>query len=195
MTTTDAAPPDTAPRTTRRLARWRAGRSRRRVLLLVTAVSAVAAVVTGLLWVTAANSTTLAMARDRDVVLADATQAAIDLNTLNWKNVDAGLALWEQSSTGDVLAEFRQNRAQYAKAVTDAKRSTVATVLDAAVTELDDRAGVARVIVAVDVTVTSDGQPPVVTRQRLQMEMQRTPAGWKVAELSPVRSPTAGTGN
>lgn len=173
----------------------RTGWTPRRVLLVVTALAAVATVVTGLLWVTAANSGTLAMARDRDVVLADARQAAINLNTLDWKDVDAGLALWEQSATGGVLAEFQQNRAQYAKAVTEAKRSTVATVPDAAVTELDDRAGVARVIVAVDVTVTPDGQAPVVTRQRLQMEMNRTPAGWKVAKLSPVRTPTTGTGN
>ncbi len=181
------------------LARWRpvhqGGVTPRGVALAALVVAALAALVFGGLWAQEATSSSLALARDRDAVLVDAKQAAINLNTLDWRNVDAGLALWERSATGDVLAEFQQNRAQYAKAVADAKRSTTATAPDAAVSELDDRAGVARVLVAVDVTVTPDGQAPVVTRQRLQLEMTRTPSGWKVSRLSPVRSPTAPAGN
>jgi Mce-associated membrane protein len=167
----------------------------RRVLVIAVVLAAVAAAVSGALWAFAATSGSLAMARDRDAVLADARQAAINLNTLDYRNVAAGLDLWQQSSTGQVLAEFQQNRDQYAKLVQESRRTTVATVPDAAVTELDEHAGVARVLVAVDVTVTPEGQAPAVTRQRLQMEMTRTPAGWKVSLLSPVRSPAAGTGN
>jgi Mce-associated membrane protein len=91
-----------------------------------------------------------------------------------------------------VLEEFRQNRTEYAKAVSDSKRATVATIADAAVGELDERAGTARVLVGVDVQVTPEGQQPTLTRQRLQMEMTRTDTGWKVSRLNPVRSPTAG---
>ncbi len=167
----------------------------RRVLVVGVAGAAVVALVFGVLWVLALSSGSLALARDRDAVLVDARQAAINLNTLDYRNVDAGLDLWQQSSTGSVLAEFQQNRDQYAKLVQESKRTTVATVPDAAVTELDERAGVARVLVAVDVTVTPDGQPPAVTRQRLQMEMTRTPDGWKVSKLSPVRTPSTGAGN
>jgi Mce-associated membrane protein len=164
----------------------------RRVLTIAVVLAALAAVVLGVLWVLTLTSSSLALARDRDAVLVDARQAAINLNSLDYRNVDAGLDLWQQSSTGAVLAEFQQNRDQYAKLVQDSKRTTVATVPDAAVTELDEHAGVARVLVAVDVTVTPEGQPSAVTRQRLQMEMTRTPQGWKVSKLSPVRSPTTG---
>jgi Mce-associated membrane protein len=167
----------------------------RRVLVIAVVLAAVAAAAFGALWALAATSGSLAMARDRDAVLADARQAAINLNTLDYRNVAAGLDLWQQSSTGQVLAEFQQNRDQYAKLVQESRRTTVATVPDAAVNELDEHAGVARVLVAVDVTVTPEGQAPAVTRQRLQMEMTRTPAGWKVSLLSPVRSPTTGAGN
>jgi Mce-associated membrane protein len=160
----------------------------RRALVVAVGVAAVAAVVFGALWALAVTSPSLALARDRDAVLADARQAAINLNTLDYRNVAAGLDLWQQSSTGQVLAEFQQNRDQYAKLVQESKRATVATVADAVVTELDEHAGVARVLVAVDVTVTPDGQAPAVTRQRLQMEMTRTPSGWKASKLSPVRS-------
>ena len=90
-----------------------------------------------------------------------------------------------------MLAEFQQNREQYAKLVQESRRTTVASVADAAVTELDEHAGVARVLVAVDVTVTPEGEVPAVTRERLQMEMTRTPAGWKTSRLSPVRAPAA----
>lgn len=178
----DEAAPEPAPRF-----------APRRILTVLVAVAAVAAVVLGIFWAMALNSSSLALAKDRDAVLVDARQAAINLNTLNYKAVDAGLNLWEQSSTGAVLDEFKQNRAAYAKAVTDSKRSTVATVPDAAVAELDERSGVARVLIGVDVTVTPEGQAPVVTRQRLQLEMTRTDSGWKVSKLNPVRSPTTGS--
>lgn len=181
----EAARPDAGSATTR-------PRTVRRALTVAFALATLAAVVLAVLWVLTLTSLSLALARDRDAVLVDAKQAAINLNTLDYRNVDAGLDLWQQSSTGAVLAEFQQNRDQYAKLVQDSKRTTVATVPDAAVTELDEHAGVARVLVAVDVTVTPEGQPAAVTRQRLQMEMTRTPDGWKVSKLSPVRSPTTG---
>jgi Mce-associated membrane protein len=163
-------------------------------MVVAVVLATLAAAVFGTLWAQAASSGSLALARDRDAVLADARQAAVNLNTLDYRNVDAGLDRWEQSSTGQVLTEFQQNRDQYAKLVRESRRATVATVPAAAVTELDEHAGVARVLVAVDVTVTPEGQAPAVTRQRLQVEMTRTPSGWKVSLLSPVRAPTTTVG-
>lgn len=58
---------------------------------------------------------------------------------------------------------------------------------DAAVAELDTRAGIARVLVGVDVQVRPEGEEAVLTRQRLQLEMTRTAEGWKVSTLAPVR--------
>ncbi len=167
----------------------------RRVLVTAVVLAALAAATFGALWAFAATSGSLELARDRDAVLVDARQAAINLNTLDYRNAAAGLDRWQQSSTGQVLTEFEQNRDQYAKLVQEARRATVATVPAAAVTELDELAGVARVLVAVDVTVTPEGQAPAVTRQRLQMEMTRTPSGWRASLLSPVRAPTTGARN
>lgn len=181
------------PDTAEPAAKWPPRITPRRALGVLVAVVAVAAVVLGLLWALALNSGSLALARDRDAALVAAKEAAVALNTLNYKDADAGLSQWEQVATGSVLAEFRQNRAAYAKAVSDSRRATVATVPDAAVAELDERAGVARVLVGVDVSVTPEGQQPTITRQRLQLEMTRTDAGWKVSKLSPVRSPTTGS--
>jgi Mce-associated membrane protein len=118
----------------------------RRVLVIAVVLAALAAAALGALWALAATSGSLELARDRDAVLVDARQAAINLNTLDYRNAAAGLDLWQQSSTGQVLTEFEQNRDQYAKLVQESRRATVATVPAAVVTELDEQAGVARVL-------------------------------------------------
>lgn len=156
-------------------------RSPVRLLTALVAVAAVVAVVLGILWAVTLTDGSRELAQTRDVVLVDARQAAINLNSLDFENVQAGLDLWEQSSTAGLLEEFRSNRAEYAQLVTESQRTTEATVPDAAVAELDLRAGIARVIVGVDVQVTAQGQEPSLFRQRLQMEMTRTEAGWKAS--------------
>jgi Mce-associated membrane protein len=160
-------------------------------LIALVVLAAVAAVFFGARFVLSLNDEGLEVAKEREAVLVDARQAAINLNSLDYHNVQAGLDLWEQTSTGPLLDEFRANRAEYEKVVTDARRVTVATVQDAAVAELDTRAGIARVLVGLDVEVRPEGQDPVVTRQRLQLEMTRTDGGWKASRVAPVRTPSS----
>jgi Mce-associated membrane protein len=158
-------------------------------LAVLVALAALAALFFGGRWVLATGDDGLELAAQREAALMDARQAAINLNSLDHRNVAAGLDLWEQTSTGTLLEEFRANRAEYEQVVTQARRVTVATVQDAAVAELDVRAGTARVLVAIDVEVSPEGQAPVVTRQRLQLEMTRTDEGWKASRVAPVRTP------
>ncbi|GAA0933835.1 hypothetical protein [Pseudonocardia zijingensis] len=161
-----------------------------RALAALVALTALAALFFGGRWALAAGDEGLELAAAREAVLVDARQAAINLTTLDHQDVARGLDLWEQSSTGTLLDEFRANRAEYEQVVTQARRATTATVPDAGVAELDLRAGTARVLVAVDVEVRPEGQSPVVTRQRLELEMTRTDQGWKASRLAPVRTPS-----
>ncbi|WP_300017055.1 hypothetical protein [Pseudonocardia sp.] len=158
-----------------------------RLLTIAVAVLTVVAVVLGILWAITLGDGSRELAQARDVVLVDARQAAMNLNSLDHENVEAGLDLWERSSTAGLLEEFRANRAEYAQLVTESQRTTEATVPDAAVAELDLRAGVARVLVGVDVQVTAPGQEPSLFRQRLQLEMTRTADGWKASRADIVR--------
>jgi Mce-associated membrane protein len=158
-------------------------------LAALVALATVAALFFGGQWVLALGDEDLELSAQREAVLIDARQAAINLNSLDHRNVAAGLDLWEQTSTGTLLDEFRANRAEYEQVVTQAQRVTVATVQDAAVAELDVRAATARVLVAIDVEVRPEGQNPVITRQRLQLEMTRTDQGWKASRVAPVRTP------
>ncbi len=140
----------------------------------------------GLSWFRAAHDPSIALSMVRDAALQDAQQDAINLNTLDHRRVQAGLQLWEQSATGAALEEFQKNRAAYVQTVTDSKTTSTARVGDAAVADLDDQAGTARVLVGVDVTYTPEQRAPSCVRQRLQLDMKRTPDGWKVEHLAPV---------
>jgi Mce-associated membrane protein len=162
-----------------------------RVLVPLVAVAAVVALFFGVRWGLALGDDDLKVAAARDTVLVDAQQAAININTLDYRTVAKGLDLWEQTSTGPLLDEFKTNRDGYEKLVTSARRVTEATVVDGAVAELDLRAGTARVIVGLDVKVIPEGSDPVVTRQRLHMEMTRTDQGWKASRVAPVREPAS----
>lgn len=161
-----------------------------RVAIVVLAVLAVLACASaawfGIAWARAAGDESLDLAVTRDVVLRDARQAAINLNTLDFERVEPGLDLWQSSATGTLADEFRNNRQTYAAAITEARTRTEARVLEAAVAELDPAAGTARVLVAVDVTVNTQAQPPAERRQRLQMQMVRTEQGWKASAIEPV---------
>jgi Mce-associated membrane protein len=160
-------------------------------LVALVALAAVATLFFGARWALALGDDGLDLATEREAVLVDARQSAINLNSLDYRNVTAGLDLWEQTSTGTLLDEFRANRAEYEKVVTESRRVTVATVQDAAVAELDVRSGIARVLVGLDVEVRPEGQDPVVTRQRLQLEMTRTADGWRASRVAPVRTPSS----
>ncbi|MPZ66327.1 MAG: hypothetical protein GEU83_12730 [Pseudonocardiaceae bacterium] len=163
-----------------------------RMAIVVTVVLAVLASLTagwfGISWYRAAHDESLDVAAARDVVLRESQQVAVNLNTLDYENVEPGLDRWIGASTGQLADEFRTNRESYADAITAARTKTEARVLDAAAAALDPTAGTARVLLIVDVTATREQGEPVVNRQRLQMEMSRTEQGWKASAIQPVGS-------
>lgn len=157
--------------------------------LVVAALALVACLMAGwfgLSWLRAAYDDDIALGMVRDAALQDAQQAAINLNTLDHRQVQGGLQLWEQSATGAALEEFRTNRDIYVRTVTESKTTSIARVRDAAVAELNDRAGTARVLVGVDVTYLPEQREASCVRQRLRLDMKRTPEGWKVEHIAPV---------
>lgn len=168
--------------------RWRSG-PLGVATLVVGALATLACVVAawfGLSWFRAAHDESIRLGIVRDTALQDAQQAAINVNTLDHHRVRSGFELWEQSATGAALEEFRSHRDAYVRTVTDSKTSSTARVGDAAVAELDDRAGTASVLVGVDVTYLPEQREPSCVRQRLVLGMKRTPDGWKVDKIGPV---------
>ncbi|MFC4910230.1 hypothetical protein [Actinomadura gamaensis] len=155
----------------------------RPVSLALCAVAAVAFAWTSWTWYDAAHDDARHYAELRDRVLNTAEQEIQNLNTLDYRQVDRSLKAWQDSATSDLYQDISQGRSQFAQQVQKAQTVTSGKVLEGAVTELDEHAGRARVIVAIQITVTPPKGDPVVKRSRLIGELTRTPGGWKISAL------------
>jgi Mce-associated membrane protein len=125
-------------------------------------------------------------AQTRDRVLQAGEQAVQNFSTLDYRRVSRGLSLWEQSSTGALHSQIAARSAQFEQQVQAARTITTAKILDGALTALNIRAGTARIIVAVQITVIPATGTPVVKQNRLEGQLTRTPSGWKLSALGQV---------
>jgi Mce-associated membrane protein len=161
---------------------------RRRIdpVLATAAVVLVGAVlfaaVAGWSWLSAPRTPSLA--QTRDAALRAGEQAVLNLNTLNYRTVEAGLRLWEQSSTGALHAEIVAGRAAFVRQIRLAKTVTSAKVIDAALTNLNAHA--ATIIVAIQVSVAPAKGAASAKQSRLEGQLTRTASGWKLSALSQV---------
>jgi Mce-associated membrane protein len=140
----------------------------------------------GVSWWSGANSDGVAYSEERDEVLRVGQVGIANFTTLDYRKVDEDLARWMDSSTGDLHQEIETGKDTRKKQIQDAKTVTTSRVLDAAVTELDDRAGQAHLIAVVETTVAPDGGQAVKKVNRYQTDLSRTDAGWKLSALGPV---------
>ncbi|MEV3853287.1 nuclear transport factor 2 family protein [Streptomyces sp. NPDC050095] len=135
-------------------------------------------------WYGAAHDDTASYATARDDALEAGEQAVQNLNTLDHRKLGPGLDLWESSTTGDLHSQLVKGRAEFTKQVESARTVSTAKVLSGAVTELDERAGRARVMVALRVTVTATGQKATDKDSRMLGELTRTDGHWKLSALA-----------
>lgn len=152
---------------------------------LVVAAAAVAGWF-GVAWLNAANDDSLEYSQVRDEVNRVGQAAVVTMNTLDYRKVDAGLKDWETATTGALREEVVKGRKTSRDAIVAAQSVTKATVLSSAVSELDDRAGQASVLVALKVNVTVKGEEPKDKFMRLAAKLQRTDDGWKLYEIGQV---------
>src|SRR5262249_41141093 len=97
-------------------------------------LAAVFAAWSGWSWYRASTAAAPADAQLRDQVLQAGEQAVQNFNTLDYRKVAAGLALWEQSSTGPLHTEISAGRTQFERQIARTKTITTARVLDGAPT-------------------------------------------------------------
>lgn len=131
----------------------------------------------------AAHDDAAAYAQARDDALAAGEQAVQNMNTLDHARLEQGLDTWEDSTTGDLHQQLVDGREAFVKQIEAAKTVSIAKILSGAVTELDDRAGRAGVMVALRVTVTAPEGEPAVKESRMLGRLTRTSEGWKLSAL------------
>ncbi|MFF2848112.1 hypothetical protein ACFVT5_17600 [Streptomyces sp. NPDC058001] len=134
-------------------------------------------------WYGAAHDESADYAAARDAALEAGEQAVQNLNTLDHRQLDRGLDLWESSTTGELHSQLAKGREEFAVQVAEAKTVSTAKVLSGALTELDQRAGRARVLVALRVTVRASDAKATEKDSRMLGELTRTKGHWKLSAL------------
>lgn len=190
----DTAQRDTARESTAPAGTVRAG-ARNPLVIVALALAVCAAGAAGWggwLRYEATHDDAASFALTRDDALAAGEQAVQNMNTLDHRSLEKGLDSWEQSTTGDLHSQLVDGRDAFAEQIAAAKTVSTAKVLSGAVTELDQRAGRAGVMVAIRVTVTAPKGEPAVKESRLLGSLTRTADGWKLSALG--QAPVGGTG-
>jgi len=153
------------------------------VLVVATLFVVVAAVG----WWRAAHSPDRAIATARDSALLGARVDIATVNSLDYHHVDEGLARWLAVTTGTLHDQIAQATNTEKQVIERAKTTTQATVVDAAVTQVDPDAGTATVIASVDVQKTPATGQSVTARNRFSAAMRRVDGRWRLAGLTPVQ--------
>lgn len=146
-------------------------------------LAVVAAVWFGWSWWRAAHSTTALRASDRDSVLQAASDALVALNTVDYHDPERAVDKWIQVTTGRLGTNLKDDRQVQISRTTSTKTVAEATLEQAAVANLDETAGQARVIAVLALKVSTNAAPVAPQRSRLDAILTRTEQGWKVSSV------------
>lgn len=162
---------------------------RRRRTVAWTAAWTVAAVVCALgAWSYADTSgdDALSYGKARDAALAAGKSDIALLNTVDAAHAADDLDRWLTATTGPLYDRLSSTHTADTATVRKSGTSTRGKVTDAAVTELDTRAGTARLIATVEVRVAPASGTATTDRKRFEAGLSRTGDGWKLTALTAV---------
>jgi Mce-associated membrane protein len=160
-----------------RLGRW---------TLVVLAASIVAVVVAYLSWSRADDDPALARAELRDLAIIEGTAAVEAMNSMDYRDVEAGLEAWRSVTTGVLRDQLSAIAADERQLLADQGKIATGRVVEAALTELTDRT--ATMIAAVEVTVADKdpAQEPTVKRNRYSADLVLVDGDWLLENLGQV---------
>ncbi|SFB38207.1 Mce-associated membrane protein [Amycolatopsis marina] len=155
----------------------------RDALVALAAVALLAAAWFGWAWWSAAQDDELSLARERDRVLSEISTALVVLNTIDHRSADQDVDRWIAVTAGQLHKDLSGERQLQLDRAEGTRTVAEATLSKAAVTELDEVAGTARLVAVLDVQVATEDEPADSRRSRLTVEAQRTDGGWKVSAV------------
>ncbi len=122
----------------------------------------------------------------RDEARKAGQDAVVVMNTVDYRDADAALGRWAEVTTGSLHDEVVSSHDQSVQAIENAKSVTKAKAIVAAVQAVDDRAGTATVLVALQVDVELGGAAPTTKYLRIRGTLRHTDQGWKLDGLGQV---------
>ncbi|MFI0899341.1 hypothetical protein [Streptomyces sp. NPDC020983] len=128
----------------------------------------------------------LSYGKARDAALADGRGDIARLNTVDAAHAAGDLTRWLAVTTGPLHDRLSSTHAADTATVQRSGTSTRGEVTDAALTELDTRAGTAKLIATVEVRVTPASGAATTDRKRFEAGLARTGDGWKLTALTAV---------
>jgi Mce-associated membrane protein len=135
----------------------------------------------GYTWYRAAHSATITYGTARDDALASGRELVARLCTLDYHQLDQGLAQWLDASTGPLHDRLAQTDEATKKTLTQDATVSTGKVLDAGLSELDEHAGTAKLLASVEITAQKTGVAPATKRNRFAAGLTRTESGWKLS--------------
>jgi Mce-associated membrane protein len=140
----------------------------------------------GWTWLHTSRDEGLSFAADRDGALRAGRQQVADLTTVDSHDVDGALRHWLSVTTGPLHDQLAATTETTRTTLRQAGTVATGTVLDAAVSELDQRAGTAKLLVSVEITTVKPGEPDATKRNRFVAGLSRSQGDWKLATLDQV---------
>jgi Mce-associated membrane protein len=137
-------------------------------------------------WLSASGDEALGYVATRDEALRAGREQVAQLTTLDYHDVDGGLARWLAVSTGPLHDKLAGTDEQTKSSLRQGGTVSTGAVLDAAVSELDQHAGTAKLLVSVEITQAKQGSAPATKRNRFVAALTRTAAGWMLSALDQV---------
>lgn len=120
--------------------------------------------------------------RTRDEVIAAARQVAINLNSQDYRTIDADLVRQAGGLTGTLAEDVRAHQGKLRDAVVKNRLVTSARVFDAGLVQLDGRQ--ASVLVVVDQTITNARAASTIRRYRFGFDLSEVAGRWLAGNLT-----------
>jgi Mce-associated membrane protein len=152
-----------------------------RFLVVLTVLSVLAAAFSGWSWWRAAADDSYARGRERDAVLAAAGPQLVTLNTIDHRTAAADVDRWIAATTGQYGKDLAGDRQLQIDRATTARTVSTASLVQAAVTEIDVATGSARLLAVLDVRVSTGGNAVSPRLNRLTVDVARAGSEWKIA--------------
>ena len=148
-------------------------------------VAFAAAVAGGVYWWSGTHGSAASASAQRDEAVDAAEQIVVNINTVRPESIDDDLKKAQDSLTDPMLTEYNKIRQRFADGLRQAQATITVTPAGAALTTFDNERGTASAIVAINVSASSATTPPTQKQQLFQVEMLRTPTGWKATKAAP----------